>query len=191
LQSVTTVLGPQEFSVFVEWLDGGVDSGGRSYIDMHARLVAYFARKTCRAPEELADETLSRVARRLEEEGTIVNVVPAQYCYIVARFVLLEHLRSAERNRAPALFDVRDPGPDAAAERREQLLTGLEACLSELTADERELIVAYYAGDGASRIGARRDLATKLGLTANALTIRASRLRERLRGRLVARAKDA
>jgi len=191
LPSVTTALGSQEFSAFVEWLDGGVDSGGRSYIDMHARLAAYFARKACRAPEELADETLSRVARRLEEEGTIVNVVPAQYCYIVARFVLLEHLRSAERNRAPALFDVRDPGPDAAAERREQLLTRLESCLSGLTADERELIVAYYAGDGPSRIEARRDLATKLGLTANALTIRASRLRERLRGCLVTRAKDA
>jgi DNA-directed RNA polymerase specialized sigma24 family protein len=184
-------LGSQEFSAFVEWLDSGVDSGGRSYIDMHARLVAYFARKACRAPDELADETLSRVARRLEEEGGIVNVIPAQYCYIVARFVLLEHLRSAERNQAPVLFDVRDPAPDTGAERREQLLSGLDACLSELTAADRELIVAYYGGDGPSRIGTRRALATKLGLTANALTIRASRLRERLRGRLVPRVKGS
>ncbi|HEX4567226.1 MAG TPA: hypothetical protein VH138_11380 [Vicinamibacterales bacterium] len=98
-------------------------------------------------------------------------MIPAQYCYIVARFVLLEHLRSPERNRAPVLFDVRDPAPDTDAERREQLLRGLDACLSELTAAERELIVAYYAGDGPSRIGTRRALATKLGLTANALTM--------------------
>ena len=191
MRSVTMPLGPREFSAFVKWLDSGVDSGGRSYIDMHARLVAYFARKACRAPDELADETLSRVARRLEEEGTIVNVIPAQYCYIVARFVLLEHLRSAERNRAPMLFEVREAAPDAGAARREQLLNGLDACLSELTAEERELIVAYYSGDGPSRIGTRRDLAAKFGLSANALTIRASRLRERLRGRLAARLRES
>jgi len=157
---------------------------------MHGRLVAYFARKACRTPDELADETLSRVARRLDEEGTIVNVIPAQYCYIVARFVLLEYLRSAERNRAAVLFDVRDPPPEPDAERREQLLRGLDVCLSELTAEDRELIVAYYAGDGPSRIGTRRALATKLGLSANALTVRASRLRERLRGCLVARVEE-
>jgi RNA polymerase sigma factor (sigma-70 family) len=184
-------VGPREFSAFVEWLDGGVGSGGRSYIDMHARLVAYFARKGCRAPDELADETLSRVARRLDEAGTITGVIPAQYCYIVARFVLLEHLRSADRRRAPALFDIRDRAPDADAERREQLLARLDACLAELTADERDLIVAYYAGDGPSRIGARRDLAAALGLTSNALTIRATRLRERLRGCLTDHLKDS
>jgi RNA polymerase sigma factor (sigma-70 family) len=174
-------LGPREFSAFVEWLDGGVDSGGRSYIEMRARLAAYFARKGCRVPDELADDTLSRVERRLNEEGTITDVIPAQYCYIVARFVLLEHLRSAARQRAPVLFDIRDRGPDADAERREQRLARLDACLAKLTADERELIVAYYAGDGPSRVATRRDLADRLGLTANALTIRASRLRERLR----------
>jgi len=184
-------LEPRVFSAFVEWLDGGVDSGGRSYIEMHGRLVAYFARKGCRAPDELADETLSRVARRLSEEGTITNVVPAQYCYIVARFVLLEHLRSGERHRAPVLLDVGDRARDPDADRRERLLTGLDACLADLTAEERELIVAYYAGDGPARIRTRRDLATKLGLTSNALTIRASRLRERLRACLSGRLKDS
>lgn len=183
-------MGPREFRAFTDWLDGGVDSGGRSYIEMHARLVAYFARKGCRGPDELADETLSRVARRLNEEGTITNVLPPQYCYIVARFVLLEHLRSADHHRADVRFDVRSPPPDVDAERRERLLSSLDKCLAALTAEERGLIVSYYAGDGPSRIGARRDLAATLGLTANALTIRASRLRERLRMCLAARQKD-
>jgi DNA-directed RNA polymerase specialized sigma24 family protein len=175
-----------QFGSFVQWLDGGVDSGGRSYIDMHARLVAYFARKACNAPDVLADETLSRVARRLNEEGAITGVLPAQYCYIVARFVLLEYLRSADHHRAAVLFDVGDRAPDPDAEQREDLLSRLDGCLAGLSAEERELIVAYYAADGASRIRARRDLAAALGLTANALTIRASRLRERLRTCLAA-----
>jgi hypothetical protein len=69
------------------------DSGGQKYLDMHRRLVSYFDHKNCASPRELADETLSRVARRLEEEGSITGATPAHYCYIVARFVFLEHQR--------------------------------------------------------------------------------------------------
>ena len=35
------------FAAFMEWLDAGVPSDGRSYVEMHARLVLYFARKGC------------------------------------------------------------------------------------------------------------------------------------------------
>ena len=56
------------FRQFLEWLDGGIDSGGQRYLEMHHRLVAYFDRKPCSSPADLADETLNRLARRLEEE---------------------------------------------------------------------------------------------------------------------------
>lgn len=169
-----------EFSHFVEWLDGGVPSGGRSYVDMQARLIAYFTRKACVAPDHLADETLARVARRLHEEGAITGVTPPHYCYIVARFVLLEHLRSADQGGLPLVRDVRDPTnrPD---EDREQLLGRLDECLAQLNGHDRTLILTYYAGDSGSRIAARRSLAATSGLSANALAIRASRLRDRLR----------
>lgn len=169
------------FSAFIEWLDGGSASGGQSYVEMHARLAAFFTRKGCSTPEELADETLTRVARRLHEEGTITGVVPAQYCYIVGRYVLLEHLRSAEHNRAQLSPDVRDPSADPGAAGADTLLSKLDDCLAQLTGDDRALILAYYAGDGPARIAARRELAFKYRLSGNALTIRASRLRERLR----------
>jgi hypothetical protein len=54
---------------------------------MRRRLVQYFDRKNCLRPDELADETLNRVARRLEEKGGITDTPPARYCYILARFV--------------------------------------------------------------------------------------------------------
>jgi DNA-directed RNA polymerase specialized sigma24 family protein len=168
----------------VEWLDGRADAGsdGEAYVAMHGRLSAYFARKGCRAPEELADETLSRVARRLQEEGTIAGMVPAQYCYVTARFVWLEHLRSPDY-APPAL--TRDPGapvrPPGEDEERERWLACLDRCLEELEASDRTIILEYYAGVATTRIGQRRQLAERLGVTANALAIRASRLRERLR----------
>lgn len=170
-----------DFGGFVEWLDAGVPSGGRSYVEMHGRLIAYFARKGCAAPADLADETLSRVARRLHEEGAITGVAPAQYCYIVARFVLLESLRSADRLRTPLARDVRDRTPPA-DEGQERMLSRLDSCLDQLEPDDRSLILAYYSGDGASRIEVRRSLAAARRLSNNALTIRASRLRDRLKG---------
>lgn len=168
----------------VEWLNGRGDAGseGDAYVAMHARLAAYFARKGCRAPEELADETLSRVARRLHEEGTIAGMVPAQYCYVTARFVWLEHLRSPDYAPAALTRDpsspVRPPGED---EERERWLACLDRCLEQLDPNDRTIILEYYSGAATGRIGQRRQLAERLGLTANALAIRASRLRERLR----------
>src|SRR5690348_9324991 len=86
----------RSFRKFLEWLDDGIESDGRKYLDMRQRLVSYFDRKNCTFPDDLADETLSRVARRLEEEGAITGAAPAQYCYIVARFVFLERQRQTQ-----------------------------------------------------------------------------------------------
>src|SRR5580704_10224745 len=92
-------LNPGAFRQFLDWLDEGVDSGGERYLEMRRRLVRYFDRRNCRSPDDLADETLNRVARKLEEKGEIVGASPAHYCYIVAKFVFLEFLRRAESNQ--------------------------------------------------------------------------------------------
>lgn len=168
------------FRRFLEWLDEGADSGGQKYLEMHRRLVSYFDRKNCLSARELADETLSRVARRLDEEGAITGATPAHYCYIVARFVFLEYQRqnlllpigAAELN-APLKAD-------DSAENRVQMLRCLEQCLSRLEPEQRELILGYYQGEQRVKIGLRRQLADRLGLTMNALSIRACRIRDRL-----------
>ena len=177
-----------DLDALIEWLDAGVASDGRSYTEMHARLISYFARKGCTAPQDLADDTLTRVARRLQQEGGITGVAPAQYCYITARFVLLEHLRSAEHKHTE-LRDVRDRATPTDA-GRERLLTSLDDCLARLQADDRELLLAYYSGDGPARIAVRRELAATYHLSPNALMLRASRLRDRLRTCLAASQKE-
>ncbi|MEK7725485.1 MAG: hypothetical protein AAB336_14120, partial [Acidobacteriota bacterium] len=74
------------FANLLKWLDEGADSEGQNYLEIRLRLVAYFDRKNCLNPDELADETLNRAARRLQEEGKIESETPAKYCYIVAKF---------------------------------------------------------------------------------------------------------
>jgi hypothetical protein len=67
------VLNQSAFQHFLKWLDGGVDSGGERYLEIRRRLVFYFDRRNCASLDELADETLNRVARRLEEKGAITD----------------------------------------------------------------------------------------------------------------------
>jgi len=174
------------FQRFLEWLDDGGSSGGERYLEMRRRLVRYFDRKNCLVSDDLADETLNRVARRLEQEGTISKATPAQYCYVVAKFVFLEHLRktrSEATTSEPDLSSVpteRSHLAHGLSESAEELLDGLERCLQQLTAGNRNLILEYYRGEQAAKIQSRRQLAERLGLTANALSIRACRIRDEL-----------
>jgi DNA-directed RNA polymerase specialized sigma24 family protein len=173
---------PSDLSTLLEWLGDIEGAGaGEAYVVMHRRLASFFARKGCRTAEDLADETLTRVARRLHEAGEIIDVAPAQYCYIVARFVFLEHLRSPELHDVPVGPNVADRPPVVEVEGRDRLLTCLDDCLGALDGKDRGLILDYYAGARTNRIGNRRHLALKLGLSPNAMSIRACRLRERLR----------
>src|SRR6266850_1480056 len=53
-------LTPSAFDQLLNWLDEGRNSDGQKYLEMRSRLVKYFDRKNCRAPDDLADETSSQ-----------------------------------------------------------------------------------------------------------------------------------
>lgn len=185
------------FRQFLRWLDEGVDSGGKKYVEMRRRLAIYFDRRNCLSPDELADETFNRVARRLEEEGAISDTPPARYCYIVARFVFLEYVRRTRHESAK--LDVgsdalRSPvaGPTGSdGEIAQKVLDSLERCLQQLDPRDRELILEYYRGEQRAKIERRRELAARLGLTMNAVSIRACRIREKLEACVRSYAPDA
>jgi DNA-directed RNA polymerase specialized sigma24 family protein len=168
------------------WLDQGTDSQGERYLDIRDRLVHYFARRNCFAPDDLADETLNRVARRLEETGSIDDVAPARYCYIVAKFVLLESLRQRAREPGTSWRDdhktetLHTAPADDTTEERERTMACLERCLEARTPSKRALILDYYATESEPASVRRKRLAERLGLTANSLAIRACRIRSRL-----------
>jgi DNA-directed RNA polymerase specialized sigma24 family protein len=179
---------PQSFQRLLKWLDPRADADGSQYLEMRRRLVAYFDRKNCLNAEELADETLNRVARRLEEEGATAADSPARYCYIVARFVFMEHLRRVQKDLVVVDQLQRSPAPHALAaaevddewKLREKMLSCLEQCTAGLESLSREIITRYYIGKERIKIENRRALAQGLGISMNALTIRACRIRAKL-----------
>jgi DNA-directed RNA polymerase specialized sigma24 family protein len=131
---------------------------------------------------------LNRVARRLEEEGAIESDAPAHYCYIVARFVFMEHLRETQKDgtlanelrQQPHTDDLDSSGADDERRVKEQRLNCLEQCLSKLESLSREIIIRYYVGKARVKIEHRRALAEELGITTNALSVRACRIRDKL-----------
>ena len=178
-------LTPIAFSRLLQWLDDGASSHGDTYLEIRRRLVAYFDRRNRPSADELADQTLNRIGRTLEETGTIATRPPARYCYVVAKFVLLEDIRRGQKQvsldepwRADAVARAgRLPGPDEGSAIQEHRLDCLDRCLQKLKPEQRELVVEYYRDTLRQKIERRQALAQRLGISMNALGIRASRIR--------------
>jgi len=184
------VLTQSAFRRLLVWFDEGTNSGGQKYEDLRRKLILYFDRRNCLSPEDLADETLNRVARRLEEAGSITNIEPAKFCFIKAREVLLEYWRNPERNRIE-LDDPKAPTPAArntsAAgnpnfqwEEKEKGLECLDQCLQRLEPEDRDLIIRYYYGEKRIKIDNHQKMARQLGISDKTLALRALRIRKRL-----------
>lgn len=182
----------ESFARLLRWLDGdGGDSQGQKYEEMRQRLVTFFDRKNCSSPDDLADETLNRVMKWLEQTGKDTDDEPAKICYNTARFVFHESLRRPEQmqndlDAVPALRQpIEDPrvtaGLTEEQEAKEQRLGCLEKCAAKLPGDDRELIVRYYYGEQRTKLDNRKVLAAERGMTANALNIKACRIRDKLR----------
>ena len=176
----------QAFRRLLAWLDQGVETNGQSYLVIRERLLSYFDRKNCLNADELADETLNRVARRLEEEGgNIETEAPARYCYIVARFIFMEHLRETKRvdhalGQMQRLASNNDSLMNEAAAEKELRHKCLDRCIGKLDPASRDVITKYYIGKERVKIENRRSLANSLGISVNALSIRACRIRDKL-----------
>src|SRR5262249_12788666 len=130
-------------------------------------------------PEAEADETINRVAKKIEEGEEIKNL--DAYFYGVARLVFAESLRKREREqeaiRQVPLAAVSFTDDDSDSARRRVCLAH---CLRRLPEESRDLIIEYYQHEQGKKIEQRKDLASRLGIPLNALRIRTHRIRTSL-----------
>src|SRR6266576_804711 len=78
----------EAFDRLLASLGGNRESAGEHYLETRGKLVRFFEWRGCPFPEDHADETINRVARRLVEGETIQK--PSGYVMGVARFLVLE-----------------------------------------------------------------------------------------------------
>jgi DNA-directed RNA polymerase specialized sigma24 family protein len=154
------------------------ETAGEKYLEIRNNLTKFFEWRGCPFPEDHADETINRVARRIAEGEEIRN--PPGYCTGVARMLLLEVNKERARQQQ-ALGEMASLQTAASeSEGREGHIECLRACLQDLTADNRELIVEYYQGEKGTKIEIRKRLTERFGVPVNTLRMRALRLREKL-----------
>jgi len=170
----------EAFGRLLDHLDADRERAGERYEDLRRTLVGFFEWRGAPFPDEHADETLDRVARKIGEGLAIRNI--GGYCYTVARLVLLETLKGPDSRRAPiGATDLAAPADVAdEAQAKEAHLVCLDGCLRALPEESRALIFEYYRDDSRGRIESRRALAARVGVNAEALANRAQRLRGKL-----------
>ena len=171
----------EEFNALLTWLGSEREEAGRKYEHIRQGLVKFFIWNGCGEAEDLADETINRVARRVREVAPGYVGDPALYFHGVAKKVLLE---SRKVRRTKPLHPTQAE-PDAmkeneAREEAERRFECMERCLSKLSRSKRQLITEYYQRDVEGKADSRKALADKLGLSAINLRVKAHRIRTSL-----------
>ena len=177
-------LTPDSLGRFLTLLDEDVAVAAQRYERLRLKLIRLFEWRKCLSPEDLADMTIDRIVRRLEDGVALGSKDVERYSSGVAHNVFLEQLREYRRrdhNARPSQLE----WLLSQHTTTELNLQTLERCLSELQPDEQALILRYYCGDHAQRIRNRAALAGELGLSPGNLRIKAYRLRSRLEGMMV------
>jgi DNA-directed RNA polymerase specialized sigma24 family protein len=161
-----------DFDRLLLWLDPNPEQAGKLYEKIRWRLIAVLASRGCRVPEELADETIDRVARRVSDiEATYVGD-KSLYFLGVMNNVHHEYLKR------PRLPELASPAEDSSV--KEQTYLCLDKCIEKLTPHARAIIEQYYAEDKRAKINLRKRIAAALGVTNSNLRLRALRIRAKL-----------
>jgi RNA polymerase sigma factor (sigma-70 family) len=155
-------------------------------LEIRRKLACFFSARGCADAEDLAVETLLRVAGRCRDVDTSGHADRTGYFYGVARNVLHEWQRRSSadvtgRDEFRAEL-VRAPVPDSRAwAEKEAVYRQLASCLAKLTERARSLILSYYTGDQAAKIEHHRALAGEYGKSLNSLRIEVHRIRKAVR----------
>jgi len=169
----------ETFDLLLARLDPDRNSAGLKYEEARRKLVKFLGWWGSDYPEELADETINRVARKILVGEAIVDI--NKYFVGVARLVYAEHVKERVRNRQTLAALAQRPATDEPPEHREARFECYERCLQTLPEAKRDLVIKYYQEGGGSKASVREELAKRMGIQLNLLRIRAFRIRNTLK----------
>jgi DNA-directed RNA polymerase specialized sigma24 family protein len=137
------ILTPEAFDNLLAVFHPNRDSAAQKYLEVRANLVRFFEWRGCPFPEDHADETFNRVARKIADGEEIQT--PAGYVMGVARLLVLEIIKSLTKQRE-ALGEYQHSYSEVAVPESESRIDCLQTCLQQLSPDNREFIIQYYQG---------------------------------------------
>ena len=164
------------FDELLHTLDSDRDRAGNIYQKTRDNLIRFFEWRGCPFPEDHADETINRVAKRVSEGEEVREIT--KYFFGVARLLFLE-VQKGRARELQALDNLPQP-EDPSDHPDETRLDCLRYCLKSISPDQRDLIIGYYQGEKSNKIRNRQILSERLRIPINTLRMRALRLRDQL-----------
>ena len=163
------------FDRLLTWLNSDKDEAAKQYEKIRCKLVKYFERRLyldrypCVDAEDLADENLDRVCRKMPQLADSYEGDPIKYFYAVAKNIYFEYIK---KTLLPDPLPAYCPPPDI--EPRQECL---DHCMNRLAKEDSDLLLQYFQDDGKAKIDHRKELAEILGIPLNTFRMRIHRLK--------------
>src|SRR5262245_43385974 len=130
----TKGLASEEFDLLLFKLHPDRERAGEEYLLLWEKLLLYFQSRSCLAAEELADETLTRVAKKIAV-GEEPRNFPA-YCHGFAKLILLEYLKRPESTAEPIENIPDEPFYEIDRISQKERQRCFDKCLREIPSEE-------------------------------------------------------
>lgn len=174
---------PENFEEILAWLNPDREIAATIYVQLRHDLAKIFTFRGCADPEGLTDEVFDRVAKKLHEILPTYVGDPRLYFRGVANNVVKEDLKRAKAQ--VSLEESKLPEPMTTEHNEddtEDIEECLRSCLQKLSAENRKLLVEYFAKQKQAKIDHRSELAHQLGISVENLRVKVYRIRVSLQG---------
>lgn len=177
-----TEISQEDLNGLLGWFSPEADESARKYEEIRRGLIRYFYFRGAADPEDLADETINRVAVKLPKLKPDDQFKTAAYFYSFAAKIHLEACRERKRffSDYQEIESLTDEWDDA-SDQRDDGVGCMEKCLGAKSAEDRQLLLKYYGFEKTERTERRRKLAQAQQTSIEGLQTRISRLRKALR----------
>jgi RNA polymerase sigma factor (sigma-70 family) len=174
---------PESFEEILAWLNPNRDVAANMYVQLRHDLGKIFTFRGCTDPEGLTDEVFDRVGKKVHEIKSTYVGDPRLYFRAVANNLVKEDLKRA---KTQVSFEEPELPEPTTTERDEDDTEDIEeclrSCLQKLSAENRKLIVDYYAKEKQAKIDHRSELAQQFGISVQTLRVKVYRIRVSLQG---------
>jgi RNA polymerase sigma factor (sigma-70 family) len=169
---------PESFEEILAWLNPDREIAATMYVQLRHDLTKIFIFRGCTDPEGLTDEVFDRVAKKVHEVRPTYIGDPRLYFRAVANNLVKEELKRVKTQvslEEPELWEPTTTESDE--DDSEDMEECLHSCLQKLSAENRKLIVNYYAKEKQAKIDHRSELAQQFGISVETLRVKVYRIR--------------
>ena len=167
----------ESFEEILAWLNPDREVAATMYVQLRHDLAKIFTYRGCADPEGLTDEVFDRVARKVHEVRPTYEGDPRLYFRGVANNVVMETIKKSRTEVSIEGIDLPTQKTIETKDETADIEECLQSCLQKLSAENRELILSYYAKEKQAKIDHRSELARQFGTSVETLRVKVYRIR--------------